>query len=226
MSLYTISLNELLKIRYPETFADVSEKINKGRELLFNFNYIEDEIFKNQFEKTFILTYLERDIAFQDFDYFLFMLQTRIENVIDIYYKEWQVINSVKADMLLKSSITENVEKDIFTSKSTNKSQGSSSSNSKSNSKTKSSQFPQDIIRSDFDNIQYMDSGAQNQSDSKVDNKSQTDSVNDVKNENIKEYSTSVTTDIFERIQKLNNSATDVIQNCVNSFNDLFLLIY
>ena len=121
MSLYTISLNELLKIRYPETFADVSEKINKGRELLFNFNYIEDEVFKNQFEKTFILTYLERDIAFQDFDYFLYILQTRIENVIDIYYKEWQVINSVKADMLLKSSITENTEKDVFTSKSTNK---------------------------------------------------------------------------------------------------------
>ena len=103
---------------------------------------------------------------------------------------------------------------------------GSSSSNSKSNSKTKSSQFPQDILRNDFDKIEYLDSGSQNQSDSNADSTSQTDSINDVKNENIKEYSTSVTTDIFERIQKLNNSATDVIQNCVNSFNDLFLLIY
>lgn len=218
MSLYTISLNELLKIRYPECFGDMKEKINKGRELLFNFNYIEDEVFKNQFEKTFILTYLERDIAFQEFDYFLAMLQTRIENIIDIYYKEWKAINSVKADMLLKSSITENTEKDVFTSKSSNKSSGSSSSNSK----TKSSQFPQDILQSDFDNIQYMDGGAQNKSDSNANSTSQTDSIN----EDIKEYSSSVTNDILEKIQNLNKSATDVIQNCVNSFNDLFLLIY
>lgn len=226
MSLYTISLNELLKIRYPETFGDMKEKINKGRELLFNFNYIDDEKFRRQFETTFILTYLERDIAFQEFDYFLAMLQTRVENVIDIYYKEWQAINSIKADMLLKSSITENTEKDVFTSKSTNKSHGSSLSNSKSNSKTKSSQFPQDIIRSDFDNIQYIDSGSQNQSDSNADSKSQTDSVNDVRNENMRQYNISVTNDIFEKIQKLNKSATNIIQTCVNSFNDLFLLIY
>lgn len=218
MSLYTISINELLKIRFPETFANINEKIKKGRELLFTSNYVDNEEFKRQFETTFVLTYLDRDIGFYDFDYFLALLQTRIENVIDIYYKEWQAINSLKSDMMLKSSITENLEKDTATSNSSIKSKAISSSNSKS----KSSQFPQDILKSDFDNIQYADGGSHSVSDSEADS----ESVNDVKNENIREYTSSVTTDVLERIQKLNKSATDIIQNCVNSFNDLFLLIY
>ena len=218
MSLYTISINELLKIRYPETFDNMKEKINKGRELLFNFNYINDENFKKQFETTFILTYLDRDIAFYNLEYFLALLQTRIENVIDIYYKEWQAINSLKSDMMLKSSITENLGKDTANSSSSIKSKAISSSNSKS----KSSQFPQDILKSDFDNIQYVDGGSHSVSDSEADS----ESVNDVKNENIREYTSSVTTDVLEKIQKLNKSATDIIQICVNSFNDLFLLIY
>ena len=91
-----------------------------------------------------------------------------------------------------------------------------------SNSKSKSSQFPQDILKSDFDNIQYVDGGSHSVSDSEADS----ESVNDVKNENIREYTSSVTTDVLEKIQKLNKSATDIIQICVNSFNDLFLLIY
>lgn len=231
MSQYTIALNELLKIRYPETYADVSEKVKKGRELLFSYDYgVDDEEFKRRFESMFILEYLERDINNYDVDYWLAYLQLEIENKLPLFYKQWQAVNNIKSEMLLNSSITDYTDSSEHTnnSKTTNDSQGSSNSTATNSSKNKSSQFPQDILSSNFDDIKYMDAGTASENDSTADNvsKSTTNTENTANDTNSRVSRTSVTADVIPSLERIDRRLADIIETAVKSFNDMFMLIY
>lgn len=211
MSQYTISLNELVKIRYPATIGNIELKIQKLREILFNYNYwVDDDEFKELFETAFIIRYIESDINNLDVDLWLAKLKITIQLKASLYYKQWNAINKLKSESLAQISET------VYSDNSSHTSNGESTADS--TNKTKSSQFPQDTNANSFGDIQYMDAGSASES-----NSIGKSTVNDT---NEKTSQTIVNGNIIDKIEQMSNAQSDVITRFVNELNDLFMLIY
>lgn len=211
MSQYTISLNELVKIRYPETIGNIELKIQKLREILFNYNYwVDDDEFKELFETAFIIRYIESDINNLDVDLWIAKLKITIQLKASLYYKQWNAINKLKSESLAQISET------VYSDNSSHTSNGESTADSTNT--TKSSQFPQDINANSFGDIQYMDAGSASES-----NSIGKSTVNDI---NEKTSQTIVNGNIIDKIEQMSNAQSDVITRFVNELNDLFMLIY
>lgn len=211
MSQYTISLNEIVKIRYPETIGNIELKIQKLREILFNYNYwVDDDEFKELFETAFIIRYIESDINNLDVDLWIAKLKITIQLKASLYYKQWNAINKLKSESLAQISET------VYSDNSSHTSNGESTADSTNT--TKSSQFPQDINSNSFGDIQYMDAGSASES-----NSIGKSTVNDI---NEKTSQTIVNGNIIDKIEQMSNAQSDVITRFVNELNDLFMLIY
>lgn len=111
MSQYSVSLRAYIHMldKYKNnsaTFADYAKKVIFGRSLFFSFDYAGDEEFKQLFEESFINKYFDCDVAYEDFNRFLFKLKTDTQRKAPVYYKMYTDVknaeNMLKRRALLK----------------------------------------------------------------------------------------------------------------------------
>lgn len=261
MSQYTISLKSIINLyshRPPyndDVFADTKKKIERGREIFFNFDYAGDEEFQNLFEEKFLIKNLQEDICFNDIELWLMALKNDVTIKAPIYYNRYKAIQELKASELgLGEKVTHDSERDI-NREGTNKVNDTSSSNthnessssaensasSSSNGKTKSSQFPQDIENAtNFGSIRYMDGGTASQDSSSSSGSSsgstsgsssgssQTKSSgeNTMDEKDVLHETTVREINKLDKINEYLSIQADIITEFVNSFNNLFMSIW
>lgn len=203
MSQYTISLNAIINILDPNTEPMMKSKIDHARPLLFGYDYgVDDQAFKDHFEKGFILQYIDRDICFDTVDRWLLELQNDVEIKLPLFYKRYQAINSLRADLIDRLGQT------------TEHSSIKSDAHTSSESSAKSSQFPQDIIASQFDDIKYMDGGSKSVNNGDSDSTSTSDRT------------VTQTGNILDKLAVYDAQIKDIITEAIDSFNELFILVY
>lgn len=215
MSQYSISLKSIINLKShfnnnDDVFADTKKKIERGRELFFNFDYAGDKTFKELFENKFMIDNLTQSIYTLDVDTFIMALEADVKNKAPIFYNKYKAIEELKNTDLTLGDKT--VTKRELDEESELKAQSSSSG------KSKTSQFPQDISASNFSNIRYMDGG------SASDNSSGSESSG--KNKHTENTETLRTVNAFDRIDKYLDLQLDVISEFVRSFDNLFIRIW
>ena len=101
MSQYTISLKSIINIKShfnnnDDVFADTKQKIKRGRELFFNYDYDGDKVFKDLFEDAFMIRYLEQNIYCNDIDLFELTLENEVKIKAPIFYGKYKDIQRLK----------------------------------------------------------------------------------------------------------------------------------
>ena len=227
MSQYSISLKSIINIKShfnnnDDVFADTRKKIERGRELFFNFDYEGDAEFKNLFEDKFMINYLDESIYTLDADTFILALENDVKTKAPIFYKKYLAINELKNDIILGSKhITDRElnEEHADTAKSSTKATSSGTG------KSKTSQFPQDIVDApNFGSINYMDAGNASETSNKSDSTNQSDGSGTAKN--VEHTEVTEITDALARIERYTYMQLDIISDFVRSFNDLFMRIW
>lgn len=206
LSQYTISLNAVINISSNKVNTFFDEKIESGRSVLFNYEYETDNEFKKLFEELFITKYIDCDICFNAVDRWLKRLELEIKTTAPLCYKAYSTLRDLRADDLKAVSMLKDVTlTDI-----------ESTSNGKNDSKSKGSNYPNDVLTSDFNNIKYASTGTATQSSSKADTKSQQRT----------EHTTENIGDIIERVSKYNSLISNIISKYVDSLAFLFMGVY
>lgn len=212
MSQYSISLKSIINIEshnppYNDVYADTDKKIERGREIFFNFDYDGDEKFKELFENEFIINYLTEDIYCLDVELFKLALKNDVLVKAPIFYNKYKAIEELKnTDLTLGDKTVTKRQLDE-----------EHSANSSASGNTKTSQFPQDIENSSsFGSINYMDAGTAS------DNKN----TSSGKAKHVETAETLRTVNAFDRIEKYLDLQLDVISDFVRSFNNLFVRIW
>lgn len=233
MSQYTISIKSIINIKShvapynDDVFADTAKKIQRGREIFFNFDYEGDELFKRLFEEKFIIKNLTENICYNDVDLFILALKNDVETKAPIYYKRYKAISELReSDLSLGDETTHTSTREGSESR-TDSANSETNSNTTANGKTKSSQFPQDIANADdFGAIRYMDGG--NASEDKSTGKSTNKSSSNGSGQHRETLTDKTTRKIspLDRMQTHLNLQADIITDFVNSFNDLFIQIW
>lgn len=229
MSQYSISLKSIININShgephnDDVFANSHKKIERGREIFFNFDYDGDEKFKELFENKFIINYLTENIFCLDIDLFLLALQNDVKIKAPIFYNKYKAIEELKdADLTLgdKTSVNRQLDEEHA-----DKANATTTGSGSTSGKSKSSQFPQDIVNSSsFDSINYMDGG--NASETSNSSKSSNTSDGSGRSKHVESSETVRTVNAFDRIEKYLELQLDVITDFVMSFNNLFMLIW
>ena len=216
MSQYSISIKSIINIEShnppynDNVFADVPKKIERGREIFFNYDYEGDAVFKELFEKAFILNYLDESIYCLDVDLFKLNLENDVKIKAPLFYNKYKAVQELKN--------TELAIGDIDTSSRQSQAQSDTSAESSSTGKSKTSQFPQDINTNNFQNVRYMDAGSisDNENESKSANiSSMTETVKNSRN-----------TDVINKLAYYMQLENNVISDFVKSFRDMFMGIW
>lgn len=227
MSQYSISLKSVINIKShftneDDVFADTKKKIERGRELFFNYDYEGSDEFKELFEEKFVINYLDESIYCLDVDLFLLALENDVITKAPIYFKKWSAVNNLKEDAILGSKrTTDRVldEEHADTAKSSTKATSSGTG------KTKTSQFPQDIVgASGFDAVKYMDAG--NISNTNNSSNSENNSEGSGTAKHTEHTESSETFDVLAKIERYKNMELDIISDFVRSFSNLFMRIW
>lgn len=225
MSQYSISLKSIINIKShfkynDDVFADTKKKIERGREIFFNFNYDGDDKFKELFERKFLLKNLEESIYCLDADLFILQLENEVKTLAPIYYEKYNAIAElIKTGSMLGD--TTRYTRELNEEHSDTATSDTSASSSGTN-KSKSSQFPQDINASSFENVNYMDSGniSENKSSSSSGNKSKSDGT-------AKHVETATTHNVtIDKLERYLSLQLNVIEDFVNALNGLFMRIW
>lgn len=230
MSQYTISIKSIINLNShlepynDDVFADTAKKIERGREIFFNFDYTGDDEFKRLFEEKFLIKNLQENICYDDIELFLLALKNDVQTKAPLYYKGYKAIADLKeSDMIIGDSYKHTSRRDSTGSRS-DSATSSTSGKTSSEGKTKSSQFPQDIEQSsDFDDIEYMDGGNASVNDSSSSSSNKSDSSGKSSDTDIFSEESSRTVSPFERIERCIALQMDVITDFVNSFDNLFM---
>ena len=227
MSQYTISLQSIINIKShnppynDDVFADTRKKIERGREIFFNFDYEGDDKFKELFETAFIIQNIDNNIYCYDADLFMLALENDFKTKAPLFYKQYKAIEELKAADLTDTTTSEGTINENRSDTAT----AELNAESNSNGKSKSSQFPQDIATSgNFGNIDYMDAG--NASENKTTSKSKNMSSGTGTTQH---RDTRITTRNITKIEKLGEFLVlqqNIINDFVKSFSDLFMLIW
>ena len=150
MSQYTISLKSIINIRSHEppynddVFNDTAKKLERGREIFFNFEYAGSDDFKRLFENQFLINYFDRDIYCDDIELFMLTIQNEVTERAPRYFAKWNYLNNQIAEIADKIGVIESQTK----------------SNTENKNKSLASQFPQDIKNAEeFSDVRHMDSG-------------------------------------------------------------------
>lgn len=221
MSQYSISLKSIINIKShkapfnDDVFGDTEKKIERGREIFFNFDYEGNEDFKRLFETAFIIKNLEEDIYCLDVELFMLALKNDVQVKAPYYYKRFISMQELNDNDLTLG------DKIIRSGENKNTSNASNSAESSASGKTKSSQFPQDINNAaNFGSINYMDGGSASENIGKSSGKS-----NGEQNGSFSE-TTERRVSRLERLQLYNELTREIITEFVNSFNNLFMQIW
>ena len=241
MSQYTISIKSIINIKShlapynDDVFADTKKKIERGREIFFNFDYDGDDRFKRLFEEKFIIKNLTENICYNDVDLFLLALKNDVEIKAPMFYKKYKAIEDLKESELTNGgTIIRESNRDTkrdATDTRTDEAESQTESQTNASGKTKNSQFPQKVVAStSLNDINYMDSGNASENDSTAESSNTSTSSGTGKhNENGNDkFSEKVVNSIskFEHIEMFLNIQNDIITDFVNSFNNLFMQIW
>lgn len=220
MSQYTMNIENYVLSQNPKTYGNIDEMIKSGRDLIFDFAYNASPDFKNLFEEYFIVYYFENDINSYSFQLWKHRFEIAVKSRVPMYGARFDFIQKILDSDLTLTQKTEFLEK----YNGQNESTGKSTSGGNSENKSSSSQFPQDLLNAgDFENVRYMDSGARSKSESASNSESETFSKTNDTREHVNSVSQNPL-DILEKFTK--NALTDVIDECVKSFSDFFLLVF
>jgi hypothetical protein len=230
MSQYTISIKSIINLNShlapynDDVFADTAKKIERGREIFFNFDYAGDDEFKRLFEEKFLIKNLQENICYDDVELFLLALKNDVQTKAPLYYKRYAAISDLaESDITIGDSYKHTSRRDSTGNRS-DSATSSTSGKTSSEGKTKSSQFPQDIEQSsDFDDIEYMDNGNASVNDSSSSSTNKSDSSGKSSDTDIFSEESSRTVSPFERIEQYLALQMDVITDFVNSFDNLFM---
>lgn len=229
MSQYSISLKSIINIKShnppfnDDVYADTAKKIERGREIFFNFDYDGDAKFKELFENKFIINYLTENIYCLDVELFMLALQNDVRVKAPIFYNKYKAIEELKnTDLTLGDKTVTDRELD---EEHADTAKSSTSATSSASGKTKTSQFPQDIsTAASFNSINYMDAGSASDNSNKSSSINTSDGNGTAKHN---EHAETVrTVNAFDRIEKYLDLQLDVISDFVRSFNDLFIRIW
>lgn len=226
MSQYSVSLRAYIHMldKYKNnsaTFADYAKKVIYGRSLFFSFDYAGDVEFKQLFEESFINKYFDCDVAYEDFNRFLFKLKTDTQRKAPVYYKMYTDVKN--AENMLKTAGIIETSNESSSEHSTNSGNASSSGTSKN--KSSGSAFPNDIeTAADFDDVKYMDSGSRSESESNTGSTSSgsSDTTHSAERRATHEH----TGDLLQKITEFQRMEADIVESFVNSFNNLFCLLW
>lgn len=230
MSQYTISIKSIINLNShlapynDDVFADTAKKIERGREIFFNFDYAGDDEFKRLFEEKFLIKNLQENICYDDVELFLLALKNDVQTKAPLYYKRYAAIADLKAsDMTIGDSYKHTSRRDSTGNRS-DSATSTTSGKTSSEGKTKSSQFPQDIEQSsDFDDIEYADGGNASVNDSTSSSSNKSDSSGKTNDTDIFSEESSRTISPLERMEQYIALQMDVISDFVNSFDNLFM---
>lgn len=229
MSQYSISIKSIININShfepynDDVFGNVEKKIERGREILFNFDYEGDKKFKELFENKFLINYLTENIYCLDVDLFLLALQNDVKVKAPIYYNRYKAVEELKkTDLAIGDKTTVNRH---LTENDNDKANSTTKGSSSGVNKNKNSQFPQDIVNaSSFDSINYMDSGNSSETKNKSESTNTSEGSRIAKHdENTETLSSGV---VFDKLEKYLELQLDVITDFVMSFNNLFMRIW
>lgn len=230
MSQYTISIKSIINLNShyephnDDVFADTAKKIERGREIFFNFDYTGDDEFKRLFEEKFLIKNLQENICYDDVELFLLALKNDVQTKAPLYYKGYAAIADLKASDITIGESYKHTSRRDSTGNRSDSATSSTSGKTSSEGKTKSSQFPQDIEQSsDFDDIEYMDGGNASVNDSTSSSTNKSDSSGKTNDTDIFSEESSRTVSPFERIEQYLALQMDVITDFVNSFDNLFM---
>lgn len=245
MSQYTISIKSIINIKsHPApyndvVFADTAKKIERGREIFFNFNYAGDDDFKRLFENAFLVEYLERDIYCNDVDLFLIALRNDIEIKSPLFYKRYEAIKTLEKNLLSKGETTtssgafsENSNDNTNDSESSRDTRSDSSSGG-SNNKSLGATYPQNLIVTNrIESVKYSDSGAFSENSSSASssgNSTRTGTRTGTRNGSRDGENKNVSTREINSLDKIElyiAAQRDIIDEFVKSLSPLFIHIF
>lgn len=225
MSSYTTSLWEVMKSINNYKPMPIEDMIKKARPVIFDFDYetpnsIEDDVFKQWFETTFLTRFALWNIGYQTYEQFHLKLWSKCASILPTYVVKIDAMYRLKA---LK-------DRDYLTGKyGTEISEGTSNSKDKSSSTTgtdsryQHSTLPVNMINAnDMESTRYADDANKSKNTSNSESTSNSDSNN--KN--------TITYDIFtgnkvqsiaEFIKFFDDELLNVYEDLFNEFNMLFL---
>ena len=208
MGMYTMSLMGVIDA-YAGNLEDSLEKttakyrVSTGRKILLDNVKLPSSPhsgeFVDKFIRGFIIQNLYENIIYDTAERWLLRFQLDVEIKLPLYIAKYEALQNVKVSELDRlGKVT---------------SSGDSSSNSISSSKSISSAYPQHISKSnDINSVKYMDSGNMSEADSKSKADSKSETVN---------YG-----NVLDRIDQLNKAQQNIIQEAIDSFNNLFMFVY
>lgn len=221
MALYTMTIEDSITAGAPpQILGDVSKMVKWARDNYFKFAYNASGDFRELFEERFLLYYWAADVNEYSFELWLAKLKNETQIKAPLYartFKELQkLMENDELSFTEKENYLENFSNDTT-------SIGKTSSTGASSNKSSSSQFPQSVLSADdFEDIKFMDAGSRSDTDSKTDSSS---NVSGTENSERKTERTRVENPL-SIIQKFQSATFNIIENCVLSFNDLFLDIF
>ena len=222
MSQYTTSLrfhiNLIDKCEHDNsTFGNFGAKIELGRKIFFPFDYGAHPDFKILFENEFLNHYFDSDVYCDDIDKFKHRLEIDVRAKIPQYSKLWELINS-DISLLSNGDYIDTTEETTRENSS-----GTSKSAGTGKNKTLASNYPQDIsLAGDFGSVKYMNSGSMGNSENETNSEAQNEARRDYE----RTFTHKETGALLEKINQLNFEKMNVIKNAVNSFSDLFMLLW
>ena len=190
------------------------EKMNQGFDFSFS-QYCEqlkkhidielDSSFEDLFVKKFYTRFNSVDTIADNFDNYIAMLETEFSIVLPLYNKKYLYIKNLAESDLLEGAVSE--------SESETNADSSQKSNAKSNSF--GSSFPSEMVN--HDSLEYATDGTH--STSEGDGSSQS-------NSKVKTTTKNTVGSRLDRMDKMLSLQQNVIEDCVNEFKKLFIMIY
>ena len=108
MGQYTTSIKALIELEAYKNntpITSIDDYVKIGRNLFFNFTYDGNNIFKEYFERKFILYYLEESIN-KDFPpLWVQYLASAVQTSAPFYFLKWQGVNALTLDKILSDGI-------------------------------------------------------------------------------------------------------------------------
>lgn len=199
-------------------FGSLDEKIELGRQIFFRFDYPGNDEFKELFENEFLVKYFDNDVYCDDIQKFKRRLRYDVLAKIPLFYNEWATVSN-ELDELLKNSSY----KDVVSENAHGTSSGTSSNSGTSKNKTLGSNMPNDIARAGaLSDVGFMNSGSMSESESATN--SQAQNTDDRTTYRTVEHNDNG--GVVSKINELNESRMLIIERAVNSFNNLFMLVW
>lgn len=188
-----------------------------------------DTVFIKRFVQNFFKRYSTVKTVADDFDIFFAFLETEFETVLPLYERQFLLINDLTFADLIETSEYESTTDSNSNAENNSSSKNDSTTKNESSAESKSfgSRFPEQIVN--HDSINFSDSGTH--SDSSGNGKTTVDSSGTGKTTG-KTNSHSVTKNKnavgsrIDRSERFLALQVNVINEALNAFKDLFIMIY